>query len=146
MHKLLLILLTLGALLLMGGALADELTVGVGQPNVFADAGMSGVSYTSDDPAVATVNAISGYISAYRPGTCAIRAEKEEKTVYTLNLTVLKAPTKLSVAEKSVEMMLGSQWEVQTCTAPEGEYCDQLEIRVSGPAVSLTDEIGRAHV
>ena len=139
MRKLLLILLTLGALFLTGGALADELTVGVGQPNVFADAGMSGVSYTSDDPAVATVNAISGYISAYRPGTCAIRAEKEGKTVYTLNLTVLKAPTKLSVAEKNVEMMLGSQREVQSCTAPEGEYCDQLEIRVSGPAVRLTD-------
>ena len=119
-------------------AAADELEMGVGQPNVYADAKEAGVQYLSSEPSIATVNAANGYISALKPGSCVITAQKEGKTVYSLNLKVLKAPTKLSVPEKSIEMMQGSYRDFLPCHAQPGEFEGGFEIRSNGSAVSVS--------
>ncbi|MBQ3763122.1 MAG: Ig-like domain-containing protein [Clostridia bacterium] len=144
MRKLLLCLIALAFNVFVGLSLCEEaretLTMGVLQPNVFAGAHLSGVSYVSSDASVARVDAESGRITALKAGTCEISALKQGKTVYTLSLTVLKAPTKLTVENRSVELMLGGTMDVQACRALEGEYDLNLEVKSAAGAVSVTKD------
>ncbi|MBQ3668903.1 MAG: Ig-like domain-containing protein, partial [Clostridia bacterium] len=140
MRKILLLTAVLTFMLLLTVAIGEEKTMGVGQINVFADAGVKGVSYSSDDPSVARVDAVSGRISAVTPGVCTLTGVVDGEIVYTLELTVLKAPSSISVTDKSVQMMQGSYMKPQNAIIAEGEWAGDIEVRTTGEAISMTPD------
>ena len=135
MRKTLLFFVLLLLLTCLGFALGEELTMGVGQPNVFARAGQEGVVYSSSDESVIWVTPETGLLKALKTGTCTITGRKDGENVYALNVTVLRAPEKLFVRDSVVYAMLGYTFEVQQAVADEGAYAGELEVRLTDPPV-----------
>ena len=95
---------------------APQLAMGVGESYTMAailSEGSAGkCSFTSDDPAIATIDASSGRITAVATGSTTLRVETYNGLTAECALSVHSAPTGVAFQESSVTLAVGDSYQL----------------------------------
>ena len=126
---------------------SKALTLGVGMSAVTkvsfnSTSAYSQHSFISSDEAVATVDPVSGVVTARAVGTAVIACVPQKGKTGVCTVTVLPAPTEISASADALEIGLGETGRSVTGKYPEGTMCSFTYASEDPGVVTVNAETG----
>lgn len=101
----------------------------------------SGVSFTSSNKKIATVNAKTGVVTAKKKGTATIKATYNNIELATCKVTVKNAPGKVTLNKKKLTVNAGNTFQLKA-KLPSGTYTSKYTWTSNKTSVATVDKNG----